>query len=103
MSSLKDAQFVVENGQSAKWGQIVKLAKNKNKVGLGFSPGATQKDLKRIQEVFQNDGFIHSKDQSDVAILEDDEEQQVSDFVVQGSVCQNWIVVDIPSVIHLSK
>lgn len=48
MASLRDAQHVVENGQYARWGQVVELAENKNKVGLGFSPGTNQRDLKRI-------------------------------------------------------
>ena len=103
MSSLKDAHSMVEIGQSAKWGHIVELAENKNKVGLGFSPGAIQRDLNRIQEVFHSVGFIHTKDRSATTILEDDEEQQVPDFVTRGSVCQNWISVDVPSIIHLSK
>lgn len=70
MSSLKDTQYVLENGQSAKWGQIIELAENKNRAGFGFSPGATWINLKQIQEVFHSVGFIHSKDQSITAILE---------------------------------
>jgi hypothetical protein len=27
---------VVENGQSARWGQIIELSENKNRVGLVF-------------------------------------------------------------------
>lgn len=46
MSSLKDAQHVLKIGQSAKWGQVVELAENKNRSGLVFSPGTTQRDLK---------------------------------------------------------
>ncbi|XP_050895914.1 uncharacterized protein LOC127102604 [Lathyrus oleraceus] len=103
VSSLKDAQHVFKNGQSAKWGQIVELAKNNNRAGLGFSHGSTQRNLKRIQEVFQSVGFIHSKDQYTTAILEDDEEKGVSNFVTRGSMCKNWIGVDVPFVIHLSK
>lgn len=74
MTSLKDAQQVVENGQSVRWGQVVELVKNKNKAGLGFSPSLTRRYLKRIQEVFQSAGFIHSEDQFATAILEDDQE-----------------------------
>lgn len=43
MTSLNDAQQVVENGQYVEWGQVVKLAKNKNKAGLGFLPGLTRR------------------------------------------------------------
>ncbi|XP_050889611.1 uncharacterized protein LOC127094889 [Lathyrus oleraceus] len=46
MSSLKDTQHVLKNCQSTKWGRVVELAKNKNRAGLGFSPGSTQIDLK---------------------------------------------------------
>lgn len=53
--------------------------------------------------MFHSVGFIHSKDQSVAAILEDDEEQEMPNFVAQGSICQNWIIVDVPFVIHLSK
>ena len=103
MSSLKDVQSVVENGQSPRRGQIVELSENKSRTGLGFSPGATRIDLNRMQEVFHIAGFIHTKDQFVAAILEDDEEQQVPDFVTHGSVCHNWIVFVVPYVIHLSK
>ena len=103
MSSIKGSHFMVENGQSTKCGQVVELVENKNRAGLGFLPGATQRYLKRIQEVFHSADFIHTKDQSTAAILEDDEEKQVPYFVRRGSVCQNWIDVDVPSVIHLSK
>lgn len=70
---------------------------------MGFSPGPTQRDLKQIQEVFHSAGFIHTKDQSTAAILEEDEEQEMPDFVTCRSTCQNWIAVDVPYVIHLSK
>ena len=93
----------MENGQSVGWGQILELVENKNKVGLGFSLDSTCRDLKRIQEVFHNVGFIHSKDQSAAAILEDDQEQEASNFVTHRLICQNWTIVDVPSVIHLSK
>lgn len=94
---------MVENGQSSRWGLVVELAENKNRASLGVSPSATRRDLKQIQEVFHIAGFIHSKDQSVVSILEDDKEQQVSYFLTRGSVCQNWIAIDVSSIIHLSK
>lgn len=103
MTSLKDAQQVVENGQVVGWGQGFELAENKNKVGLGFSSGSTRRDLKHIHEVFYSAGFIHSKDQFAAAILEDNQEQKVPNFVTHRLMCQNWIIVDVPSVIHLSK
>ncbi|XP_050920362.1 uncharacterized protein LOC127137997 [Lathyrus oleraceus] len=82
MTSLKDAQHMVENGQPSRWGQVVVLAENKNIAGLGFSPGSTRRDLKRIQEVFHSVDIIHSKDQFDAAIMEDNEEQEAPYFVM---------------------
>lgn len=70
---------------------------------MDFLPGARRRDLKQIQEVFHNVGFIHSKDQSAATILEDDEELQVLDFVTCRSMCQNLIAFDAPFVLHLSK
>ncbi|XP_050919131.1 uncharacterized protein LOC127136637 [Lathyrus oleraceus] len=103
MTYLKDTRQVVENGQSVGWGQVVELAENKNIVVLGFSPGSTHKDLKCTQEVFHSVGFIHSKDQSATAILEDDQEQEAPIFVTHEVMCQNWNAVDVLSVTHLSK
>ncbi|XP_050909005.1 uncharacterized protein LOC127122761 [Lathyrus oleraceus] len=102
MTSLKDAQQVV-NGKSSRWGQVVELAKNKNIVGLGFSPSSTRRDLKQIKGIFHSVGFIHSKDQSVSAILKDDEEQEASSFVTHGLIYQNWPAVDVPFVVHMSK
>lgn len=102
MTSLKDTQQMVENGQSSRWGQVVELVENKKKVGLGYLHGSTRRDLKQIQEVFQSVDFIHSKDQSATAILEDDQEQEAPKIVMHGLICQNWIAVDVTYIIHLS-
>ncbi|MCI80210.1 hypothetical protein A2U01_0101481, partial [Trifolium medium] len=37
------------------------------------------------------------------AIIEDDPEEESPVFVTHGGVCHNWIAVEVPSVIHLSK
>lgn len=103
MTSLKDSQQIMENGQSIGWGQVVELAENKNRVCLGFSPGPTCRDLKHIQEVFHNDGFVHSKDQAAVAILGDDQEQEAPNFVTHELMCQNWTTINVTSIVHLSK
>ncbi|XP_058784596.1 uncharacterized protein LOC131659422 [Vicia villosa] len=39
MSSLKDAQVVVETGKSEGWGQMIDVRPKFNKNGLGFNPG----------------------------------------------------------------
>lgn len=93
----------MENGQSARWDQVVELAKNENIDGLGFSHGSTHRDLKHIQEVYHSADFIHSKDQSIVAILEDDQERVAPNFMIYKLMCPNWIDFDVSSIIHLSK
>ena len=169
MSSLKDAQHVLESGQSGKWGQVIDVVENKDRTGLGFAPGAVRRDLKYFQEVFHSAGFIHDKDHSTAAILEDDQGDEipffeeygsdysihmedwepypedpgymspedayvpfysprrreyipwsddetpevdailedegieVPNFMTPGLVCQNWIVVDVPTIVHASK
>jgi hypothetical protein len=103
MSSLKDAQRVLENGQSSQWGQVIEVVENKDRTGLGFEPGVVQRDLKSFQEVFHSAGFIHAKDHSTAAILEDDQEEEMPNFVMHGLICQNWIAVDVPTIVHASK
>lgn len=39
MSSLKDAQEFIQTDNTDKWGRIVEVIKNKNRVGLGFQQG----------------------------------------------------------------
>lgn len=82
-------------------GQVVELSGRQNRDGLGFSPGSNRRDLKCIQEVFHSAGFIHSKDQSDVAILEDDQEQEAPNFLTHKLMFRNWTAIDVPSIVHL--
>ncbi|KAK2409077.1 hypothetical protein QL285_044532 [Trifolium repens] len=64
ISSLKDAQKVVESGLSIGWGQVVTLPENNHREGLGFSPSSanangTNVAIKTIEETFHSAGFIH--------------------------------------------
>ena len=36
------------------------------------------------------------------AILED-EEEEVPNFVTHRLICQNWMAVDVPTIVHVSK
>ncbi|KAK2374899.1 hypothetical protein QL285_075830 [Trifolium repens] len=63
ISSLKDAQKVVQSGLSTGWGQVVTLPENNHGEGLGFSPSSTKADgsnvaIKTLEETFHNAGFI---------------------------------------------
>jgi len=101
MASLKDAQKVVQEGGATSWGQLVKLPENKCKEGLGFSPSKLGV-IKPTEGRFHSAGFIHASPEAN-AFVEDKYEEVAPSFVIPGGVCRNWVVVDVPSVTHLSK
>ena len=106
MASFKDAQEVVKNGPSAKWGKLLSLTDNKHKKGLGFSPSAEDAGIKAAKEpgkvAFHSAGVIHIPPEAN-AILEDKPGQAAPNFVTPGGACQNWTAIDVPSVFHDSK
>ncbi|KAI5418498.1 hypothetical protein KIW84_042935 [Lathyrus oleraceus] len=56
-----------------------------------------------MQLSFHSGGFIHGNEQDLVVVLEDDEEEDCTNFVTHGKACNNWIVVDVPVILHRSK
>ncbi|XP_039683789.1 uncharacterized protein [Medicago truncatula] len=101
MTSLKDAQRVIQEGKAEGWGKLVQLPENKHKEGLGFS-GNKQMMFDPTRGTFHSAGFINAPPETN-AILEDQSEEVAPDFVTPGGDCCNWIAVDIPSAIPLSK
>ena len=59
--------------------------------------------MRLIQEVFCNGGFIHPTPPKVSVIIEDDPEKDSPDLVVHRVICQNWTIVDVLSIIHISK
>ncbi|KAI5389566.1 hypothetical protein KIW84_075017 [Lathyrus oleraceus] len=53
-----------------------------------------------MQLSFRSGGFIHGNEQHLAAVLEDDEEEDCTNFVTH---CNNWTAVDIPVILHRSK
>ncbi|KAI5420028.1 hypothetical protein KIW84_043994 [Lathyrus oleraceus] len=97
-ASYKDAKLAIERGATAGLGKMIKLEDNKSRAGIGYSSGVFNK-----QGMFKSGGFIHtSQDEEAVAILEEDAEDS-GNFVIPGRVRNNWVAVDIPTVIHKSK
>ncbi|KAI5410069.1 hypothetical protein KIW84_055521 [Lathyrus oleraceus] len=97
-ASYKDAKLAIEHGTTAGLGQMIKLEDNKSRAGIGYSSGVFNK-----QGLFKSGGFIHTgQDEEVVAILEEDEEDS-GNFIILGGICNNWVAVDIPIVIHKSK
>ena len=56
-----------------------------------------------MQLSFCSRGFIHGNEQHLAAVLEDDEEEDYTNFVTHGKACNNWTAVDIPVIMHRFK
>ena len=70
---------------------------NQSRAGIGYCSGACNE-----QGLFTSGGFIHDdqpEEEEAAAILEEATED-VSNFVIPGGICHNWVVVDVPTVIH---
>jgi len=101
MDSLKDAQKMVQEGKFGGWWKLVQLPENKRNEGLGFSvnkPGV----FNPTEGTFHSAGFIHASSETN-AIIEDQAEEVEPVFVTPGGTCHNWVAVNTPSVITLSK
>ncbi|KAI5418536.1 hypothetical protein KIW84_042967 [Lathyrus oleraceus] len=103
MSSLKDMQEVVQVGSTDKWGRVVEVIENKNMAGLGFQQGPFKEDVKVMQQVFHSEGFIHKEEEHSVAIIGYEDEEDNTNFITHGQICNNWVVVDVPIIVHRSK
>ncbi|KAI5408883.1 hypothetical protein KIW84_054641 [Lathyrus oleraceus] len=76
---------------------MVELEDNKSRAGIGYSSGVFND-----KGLFKSGGFIHANQAEEVvAILEEDAED-TDNFVIPGGICHNWVVVDVPTVIHKS-
>ncbi|KAI5438115.1 hypothetical protein KIW84_024019 [Lathyrus oleraceus] len=82
MSSFKDAQKIIEDGSSDQWCRMVEVAENMNRVDLGFQRGLSNVKVKDMQPSFHED---------------------CTNFVTHGKACHNWIVVDVPVIVHRSR
>ena len=83
---------------------------NKNRVGLGFfvnnNKGEVMKlksALGKYQDIFRSRGYLHPTVSRINAIVEGEAEQEMPDYVTDGVIVQNWITIDVPSCIHISK
>ena len=83
---------------------------NKNRAGLGFSSRSgkseglkSKSSVNSYQDVFRNGGYLHPISSGINAVGEDEAEQEVPNYVTHGVRVQNWVTIDIPSCIHVSK
>ena len=75
VSSFKDAQKIIEDGKSDQWCQMVEVAENKNRSGLGFQRGPSNVKAKDMQPSFRSGGFIHGNDQHSATVIEDGDDE----------------------------
>ncbi|KAI5386512.1 hypothetical protein KIW84_072877 [Lathyrus oleraceus] len=95
-ASYNDAELAIEHGITTGLRQMIKLEDNKSRDGIGYSSGTFNK-----YGLFQSGGFIHTiEDEEAAAVVEDDAEEDSGNFVIPGGVCNNWVAVDVPTVIH---
>ena len=103
----EDVQQVVQKGPSKVWVQVINPPVNKNGTGLGFSMKKEvvkpKSSLSKYQDIFHSAGYLHPTTLNINVILEDESEQQMPNIVTHGVRVQNWITVDVPSCIHISK
>ena len=88
-------------------GQVINPPVNRNETGLSFSMKKEVVNpnlaLSKYQDIFHSAGYLHPTTPKINAILEDESEHEMSNFVTYGVRVQNWITVDVPSCIHISK
>ncbi|KAI5385363.1 hypothetical protein KIW84_072096 [Lathyrus oleraceus] len=96
--SYNDAKLAIECGATNGLGKMIKMEDNKSRDGIAYSSGASNN-----LGLFQSGGFIHTDgDHEAAAIIEEDEEEDLDNFVIPSEICNNWVVVDVPTVIHKS-
>ena len=83
---------------------------NRNKAGLGYSVKNDKVEtlksksiVSSYQDIFHSRGYLHPTVSGINAIVEDEEEQEMPNYVTPGVRVQNWVTIDVPSCIHVSK
>ena len=100
----------MRNVHNAVWGRLVDPPVNKNRAGLGFSSrnckGESLKSKSTVNnyhDVFRSGGYLHPIGSGINVVEEDEAEQEVPNYVKHGVRVQNWVTIDVPSCIHISK
>ena len=76
--------------------------------GLGFSAASgkceylkPKSTLSSYQDIFHSGGYLHPTVCEINAIVEDEEEQEMPNYVTPGVRVQKWVTIDVPSCIHV--
>ena len=97
-ASYKYAKLAIEYDATAGLGKMIELKDNKSQAGIGYSYGVFNK-----QGLFKSGGFIYTGQGEEAAAILEEDEEDPGNFVIPGGICNNWVAVDIPTVIHKSK
>ena len=57
----------------------------------------------KYQDIFRSRGYLHLTVFAINATVEDEAEPKMANYVMHGVRVQNWITIDVPSCIHVSK
>ena len=83
---------------------------NKNRAGLGFSSRNGKGEILKSKsfvnsyhDVFHSGGYLHPIGSGINVVQEDEAEQEVPNYVTHGVRVKNWVTIDVPSCIHVSK
>ncbi|KAI5445921.1 hypothetical protein KIW84_013956 [Lathyrus oleraceus] len=96
-ASYRDAKLAIECGAVAGLGKMIELEDNKSRAGIGYSSGVFNE-----QGLFKSGGFIHADQAEETAAILEEDAEDLSNFVIPGGICHNWVAVDVPTVIHKS-
>ena len=96
-ASYRDAKLAIECGAVAGLGKMIELEDNKSRDGIGYSSGAFNE-----QGLFKSGGFTHADQTEETAAILEEDTEDLSNFVIPGGACHNWVAVDVPTVIHKS-
>ena len=57
----------------------------------------------KYQDIFGSGGYLHPNVSRINSIVEDEVEAEMPNYVTHRVRIQNWITIDVPSCIHVSK
>ena len=76
---------------------MIELEDKKSRAGISYSSGVFNE-----QGLFKSGGFIHADQTEEAAAILEEDAEDLSNFVIPGGICHNWVAVDVPTVIHKS-
>ena len=72
---------------------------NRSRAGIGYCSGACNE-----QGLFKSGGSHADQpaEEEAAAVIEEEDAEDLNNFIIPGGVCHNWVAVDVTTVIHKS-